>query len=91
MPGQDAQRLRQEMGRAFSDEQVALLRALRSELSSMRWQVMLEIDAAQEDVRTVFGITCEAEVRLSLERIQARLLRAHQQLAHIPEDVIPAF
>jgi hypothetical protein len=91
MPGEEAQRIRQEIGRTFSEEQVALLRALRSELSSMRWQVMLEIDGAQEDLRAALATCADAGLRQSLERIHARLLRAHQQLAHIPEDVIPAF
>jgi hypothetical protein len=91
MSGDEAQRIRQEIGRAFTEEQVALLRSLRGELSSMRWQVMLEIDGAQEEVRAALGACRDRDVRQSLQRIQTRLARAHQQLAHIPEDVIPAF
>jgi hypothetical protein len=91
MSSEETRRIRQEIGRGFTEEQVALLRSLRGELSSMRWQVMLEIDGAQEDLQAVLGISREPEVRLRLGSIQARLARAHRQLAHIPEDVIPAF
>ena len=91
MSSEEIRRIRQELGRAFSDEQVKLLRSIRSELSSRRWQVMLEIDAAQEDLRAAL-LTCQdPHLRHALEGIQHRLTRAHQQLAHIPEDIIPAF
>jgi len=91
MSSEEIRRIRQELGQAFSDEQVKLLRSIRSELSSRRWQVMLEIDGAQEDLRAAL-LTCQdPHLRLALEGVQRRLVRAHQQLAHIPEDVIPAF
>ena len=91
MAADEVRRIRQELGKEFSEEQVELLRALRRELSSQRWQVMLEIDGAQEDLQAALRACSDASVRPALEAVQARLARAHQQLAHIPEDVIPAF
>jgi hypothetical protein len=91
MAGDEIPRTRQELERSFSEGQVELLRAIRNELSSQRWQVMLEIDGAQHDLRVAQLACGEAPVRTALESVQARLARAHRQLAHIPEDVIPAF
>ena len=91
MAGDEVSHIRQELGREFSEEQVELLRALRRELSNQRWQVMLEIDGAQEELRAALSTCPDAGIRPALEGVQARLARAHQQLAHIPEDVIPAF
>ena len=91
MAADEVRRIRQELGKEFSEGQVELLRALRSELSSQRWQVMLEIDGAQEDLQAALRACADSSVRLALEAVQTRLARAHQQLAHIPEDVIPAF
>ena len=91
MAGDEVRRIRQELGQSFSEEQVELLRVIRSELSSQRWQVMLEIDGAQEELHAALRACSDASVRPALEAVQARLARAHQQLAHIPEDVIPAF
>jgi hypothetical protein len=91
MSSEESRRIRQELGRAFSEEQVGLLRSIRSELSTRRWQVMLDIDAAQEDLRAALLACQDPRLRSKLEAVQHRLTRAHQQLAHIPEDVIPAF
>jgi len=91
MSSEETRRIRQQLGQAFSEEQVALLRAIRSDLSTRRWQVMLEIDGAQEDLRAALLACPDPRLRQALEAIQRRLKRAHQQLAHIPEDVIPAF
>jgi hypothetical protein len=52
---------------------------------------MLDIDAAQEDLRAALLACQDPRLRSKLEAVQHRLTRAHQQLAHIPEDVIPAF
>lgn len=86
-----ARRIRQELGKEFSEGQVERLRALRSELSSQRWQVMLEIDGAQGDLQAALRACSDASVRPALEAVHTRLARAHQQLAQFPEDVIPAF
>ena len=91
MAGEDVRRLRQELERTLSEEQVDLLRALRNELSSQRWQVMLEIDGAQEELRAARALCSDSTLRSALDSMQVRLERAHHQLAHIPEDVIPAF
>lgn len=91
MTDEDVHRLRRELSVSFTEAQVAVLRAVRSELSSRRWQVMLEIDAAQEDLRSALLRPGSPEAARQLASVQARLQRAHAQLARIPEDVIPAF
>lgn len=91
MADEDLRRLRRDLGRSFSEEQVGLLRTIRSEISSRRWQVMLDIDTAQEDLKAAVAACGEPAVVQVLDRIQRRLSRAHRQLAHIPEDFIPAF
>jgi hypothetical protein len=75
----------------FSDREVHLLRSLRDELSSKRWEMILDIDSAQTLLKT-------AHNRVEDRALQARLVRAcelldhvHRILARIPEDVIPAF
>src|SRR3990170_5533133 len=70
MSSEETRRIRQELGKAFSEEQVQLLRSIRSELSSQRWQVMLEIDGAQEDLRAALLACQDSHLRQALEGIQ---------------------
>lgn len=91
MAGDEIRRIRQQPGNEVSEGQVELLRAVRPELASQRGQEMLDIDGAQEDLRAALRECSQAPVRSALEPILAGLAQAHQQLAHIPEDVIPAF
>ncbi|HSR47434.1 MAG TPA: hypothetical protein VLL77_05545 [Anaerolineales bacterium] len=91
MTDDEMHRLRRELVESFTEAQVAVLRAVRAELSSRRWQVMLEIDAAQEDLRSALHQSGSPESTRRLASVQVRLQRAHEQLARIPEDVIPAF
>jgi putative heme iron utilization protein len=91
MTDDEIHRLRRELSESFTEAQVAVLRVLRAELSTRRWQVMLEIDAAQEDLRSALRQPGSAEAARRLGSVQVRLQRAHEQLARIPEDVIPAF
>jgi hypothetical protein len=84
-------RLRQELWREFSDSQVVMLRALREELSTRRWSIMLDVDAAQDLVRAARTMTEDRELVHILNQITATLDRAHRELARIPEDMIPAF
>src|SRR3990170_5262653 len=63
MAADEVRRIRQELEKELSEGQVELLRALRSELSSQRWQVMLEIDGAQEDLQAALRVCSDASVR----------------------------
>jgi hypothetical protein len=83
--------LRHELWREFSDSQVIMLRALRDELSTRRWSIMLDVDAAKDLVRGARARTDDREVIEILDAIAETLDRAHRELARIPEDMIPAF
>jgi hypothetical protein len=91
MGDRDELQIRKNLRRAFSEEQVELLRSLRNELSSWRWQVMLEVDAAQEQARRILRLEVDVELRGEMEQMGAVLDRVHRALARIPEDFIPAF
>jgi hypothetical protein len=82
---------RQELWREFSDSQVVMLRALREELSTRRWSIMLDVDAAKVLVRAARARAGDNEVVEILDELAETLDRAHRELARIPEDMIPAF
>lgn len=82
---------RHELWREFSDSQVIMLRALREELSTRRWSIMLDVDAAKDLIRAAHARTEDHDLLLILEEIAKTLDRAHRELARIPEDMIPAF
>jgi hypothetical protein len=82
---------RQELWREFSESQVIMLRALRDELSTRRWSIMLDVDAAKDLVRAARARTDDRDVMEILDAIAETLDRAHRELARIPEDMIPAF
>ena len=83
--------IRKNLRRAFSEGQVELLRSLRHELSNWRWQVMLEVDAAQEQARRILRQEVDLELRREMGQMGTVLDRVHRALARIPEDFIPAF
>lgn len=83
--------IRKQLRRAFSESQVELLRSLRHERSSWRWQVMLEVDAAQEQAGRILRREVDPQLRSETEQLGAALDRVHRALARIPEDFIPAF
>ena len=91
MPEQEEWDLRQQLHHAFSEGQVDLLRALRHELSDRRWQVMLDVDAAQEVTEQLLRREADSARRQELQTIRDTLDRVHRALARIPEDFIPAF
>ena len=91
MPEQEERDLRQQLHQAFSESQVDLLRALRHELSDRRWQVMLDVDAAQEVTEQMLRRESDSARRQGLQTIRDTLDRVHRALARIPEDLIPAF
>jgi hypothetical protein len=82
---------RHELWREFSDSQVIMLRALREELSTRRWSIMLDVDAAKNLLRAARGRTDDRHLIGILDEIAETLNRAHRELARIPEDMIPAF
>ena len=91
MGNPEEQQIRKQLRRAFSESQVELLRSLRHELSNWRWQVMLEVDAAQEQAARILRREVDLELRSEMEQMGAVLDRVHRALARIPEDFIPAF
>lgn len=82
---------RHELWREFSDSQVIMLRALREELSTRRWSIMLDVDAAKDLVRAARARTDDRDLIQVLNAVNETLDRAHRELARIPEDMIPAF
>lgn len=82
---------RHELWREFSDSQVIMLRALRDELSTRRWSIMLDVDAAKDLIRAARTRTEDREIIEILGAMAETLDRAHRELARIPEDMIPAF
>jgi hypothetical protein len=80
-----------EVWKEFSEGQVAFLRGLRKEISSRRWEIMLEIDSIQELVRLALSKTEDKELCNVLSQILGKSDNIHRSLARIPEDIIPAF
>jgi hypothetical protein len=82
---------RHEHWKEFSEGQVNLLRDLRRELSSRRWEIMLDVDSAQNLTKLALSVSSEKELTDILDRIARLLDDVHQGLGRIPEDFIPAF
>jgi hypothetical protein len=91
MQEDDASRQRQEAWEQFSERQVNLLRGLRDQISSERWQIMLEVDSIQELARRARAIAHERDVQDLLAQMLETLDEVHKELARIPEDFIPPF
>ena len=91
MGSEDLSRLRREIWQEFSDSQVELLNALRDEISSRRWKIMLEIDAVQRFVTGLETTAQEPDVKKILKEISDRLDEVHRELSRIPEEIIPPF
>ena len=82
---------RRELWEEFSAHQIDLLRALRSEISSRRWKIMLEIDAVQGYLSGIEGREDDQELMHILSEVERRLEEVHRDLSRIPEDIIPPF
>lgn len=92
MGSQEVGRLRRELYQQFSDSQIELLRALREEISSRRWKIMLEIAAVRGFLTGAEDRAGDdSDLRLTLEEISKRLDEVHKDLSRIPEDIIPPF
>ncbi|NIS81892.1 MAG: hypothetical protein GTO14_17155 [Anaerolineales bacterium] len=75
----------------FSKGKVDMLRELRDELSSRRWEIMLEIHEAKRLVRLTQSMAEDQELRTMLAELFDTLDGVHSKLARIPEDLIPPF
>jgi hypothetical protein len=82
---------RHEHWKEFSEASVVLLRALRNELSSHRWEIMLDVDAVQDLAKMAMSATDDSSVTNILVQVNDLLEKIHRDLARIPEDFIPAF
>ena len=82
---------RHEHWKEFSEGSVELLRALRKQLSSHRWEIMLDVDTVQDLAKIALAVTNENNVADVLKQMIDLLDKIHRGLARIPEDFIPAF
>jgi len=82
---------RQQLWQQFSEEQIALLKSLREELSSRRWKIMLDVDATRGLVRRLSKREQDRELAELICELAEMLDQVHRDLSRIPEDVIPAF
>jgi hypothetical protein len=82
---------RQQLWQQFSEGQIVLLKALREELSSRRWKIMLDVDATRVLVRRLRNREQDRELSALIAELAAMLDEVHRDLSRIPEDVIPAF
>ena len=82
---------RQQLWQQFSEEQIALLKSLREEISSRRWKIMLDVDATRGLVRRLSKREQDRELAELICELAEMLDQVHRDLSRIPEDVIPAF
>lgn len=75
----------------YSLRQVELLRGLREELATRRWELILEIDVVR-DLLSAGAQKCPApDLERILQRSLEKLEEVKQNLARIPDDFIPPF
>jgi len=91
MGDDDLLQLRREIREKFSDAQVEMLKGLRDELASRRWQLILDIDIINELIRLAIAKTEEQYVKEVLSKAIDKLSQVEQLIARIPDDFIPAF
>ena len=87
----DKLQFRREISEKFSDAQVEMLKGLRDELASRRWQLILEIDIINELIRLAIAKTEDQYVKGVLSKAMNKLSQVEQSIARIPDDFIPAF
>jgi len=87
----DPLKLRREIREKFSDAQVEMLKGLRDELASRRWQLILDIDIINELIRLAIAKTEDQYVKEVLSKAMDKLSQVEQLIARIPDDFIPAF
>ena len=78
MSSQEVSRLRREIWQEFPEGQVELLRALRDEVSSRRWKIMLEVDAVRRFVASAEDRAEDLEMKQLLGQASKRLDEIHR-------------
>ena len=91
MGDDDQMQLRREIREKFSESQIEMLKGLRDELASRRWQLILEIDIISELIRLAIAKTEEQYMKEVLSKAIDKLNHVEQLIARIPDDFIPAF
>lgn len=83
--------LRREIREKFSKAQIVMLKGLRNELASRRWELILEIDGIRELLFLAMSKTEDPELKQILAKANSKLDLVEQSIARIPDDFIPAF
>ena len=91
MSEDDLLRLRREIREKFSDDKIELLKGLRDELASRRWELILDIDQIQELLTLAISKTDDKYVKEVISQARDKLDQVEQLIARIPDDFIPAF
>lgn len=90
--GEDnSHRLRRKIREKSSAAQIEMLKGLRDELASRRWELILEIDAIRELLFLAIAKAEDPELKEILAQANAKLDHVEQLIARIPDDFIPAF
>jgi len=84
-------RLRREIREKFSDDKIEMLKGLRDELASRRWELILDIDQIQELLTLAISKTEDKYVKEVISQARDKLDKVEQLIARIPDDFIPAF
>ena len=91
MSEDDLLRLRREIREKFSDDKIEMLKGLRDELASRRWELILDIDQIQELLTLAISKTEDKYVKQVISQARDKLDKVEQLIARIPDDFIPAF
>ena len=85
------QRLRREIREKSSEALIVMLKGLRDELASRRWELILEIDGIRELLFLAIAKAEDPELKEILAQANSKLDYVEQSIARIPDDFIPAF
>jgi hypothetical protein len=75
----------------YSLRKVELLRGLREELATRRWELILEIDVVRDLLSAGTQKCFDPDLERILQRSLEKLEEVKQNLARIPDDFIPSF
>ncbi len=84
-------RLRREIREKSSEAQIEMLKGLRDELASRRWELILEFDGIRDLLFLAMSKTEDPELKELLAKANSKLDQVEQSIARIPDDFIPAF
>jgi len=84
-------RLRREIREKSSEAQIEMLKGLRDELASRRWELILEFDEIRDLLFLTISKTEDPELKELLAKANSKLDQVEQSIARIPDDFIPAF